>query len=152
MADRQTDCVVWAVSGMFYEYVFGIGGTTTTRYYLCSVNDRVGDVPKMIFPGGEVSGVNRGLSWNRLPYEWVILYWVRTRPRHNTSAACWSWQSLLHCHNYRGTLPHHQLDWSICKPSGHNENDDGSPLYNSPLWWQSPRRIPGCRDLDCPTL
>ena len=39
---------------MFYEYVFGIGGTTTTRYYLCSVNDRVGDVPKMLFPGGEV--------------------------------------------------------------------------------------------------
>ena len=54
---------------MFYEYVFGIGGTTTTRYYFCSVNDRVGDVPKMIFPGGEVSGVKRGLSWNRLPYE-----------------------------------------------------------------------------------
>ena len=56
---------VWDV----YEYVFGIGGTTTTRYYLCSVNDRVGDVPKMIFPGGEVSGVSRELSWNRLPYE-----------------------------------------------------------------------------------
>ena len=51
---------VWDV----YEYVFGIGGTTTTRYYLCSVNDRVGDVPK-IFPGAELSGgAGRGISWN----------------------------------------------------------------------------------------
>ena len=52
---------VWDV----YEYVFGIGGTTTTRYYLCSVNDRVGDVPKIV-PGGELRGGRVGLSWNRL--------------------------------------------------------------------------------------
>ena len=95
----MTDCLcgassVWDV----YEYVFGIGGTTTTRYYLCSVNDRVGDVPK-IFPGAELSGgAGRGISWNSsgCMNESYCTESERTRPRHNTSAC---WQSLSHCDN-----------------------------------------------------
>ena len=109
---------VWDV----YEYVFGTGGTTTTRYYLCSVNDRVGDVPKMIFPCSEANSASWGLSWN-------------TRDRMNESYCTESEPDTIQVH--AGNL------WSIVTTikvprltpaqatigifaSSHNDNDDDS--------------------------